>query len=111
MVKFDLTKTHDLAMVGVLLANGKYPKHGTNYILTDGTKQNYCYFDDDCKPYLKSIENTREYASAYLMAVFIEEAKKQVPLICHELPNGKEIMVPADTPKQEVKEIIRKALQ
>lgn len=45
------------------------------------------------------------------MAVFIEEAQKEVPLICHQLPNGKEIMVAADTPKEEVKEIIRKALQ
>lgn len=45
------------------------------------------------------------------MAVFIEEARKEVPLICHELPNGKEIMVAANTPKEEVKDIIRKALQ
>jgi hypothetical protein len=60
---------------------------------------------------LKNIENCREYKAAYLMAVFIEEARKEVPLICHELPNGKEIMVAADTPKEQVKEIIRKALQ
>lgn len=111
MVKFDLQKTHDLACVGVLLANGHYPKQGTNYILADGTRQHFCYFDDSTRCYLKNIENCREYASAYLMAVFIEEARKEVPLICHELPNGKEIMVAANTPKEEVKDIIRKALQ
>lgn len=111
MLKLDLTQTHDLACVGVLLANGQYPKQGTNYILADGTKEQLVYFDDNAKYYLKNIENTKEYQAAYLMAVFIDEQRKQVPLICHQLPNGKEILIPANTPKDEARNLINKALK
>lgn len=111
MIKFDLTKTHDLACIGVLIANNIYPKQGTNYILPDGTKEQLAYFDDTAKHYLNNIENSKEYKAAYLLSVFIEEARKQVPLICHTLPNGKELMIPANTPKDEVKDLIAKALK
>lgn len=111
MIKFDLNETHDLACVGVLLANNQYPKQGSNYILSDGSKEQLCFFDDNARHYLNNIENTKEYKAAYLMAVFIEETRKQIPLICHKLPNGKEIMVAANTPKDQVKTIIEKALK
>ena len=106
MVKFDLTKTEDLASVGMLLSNGIYPTSGTNYIKADNSREFYAYFPDSCKAYLKNRENTKEYKAAYLMAVFIDEANKQVPLVQHVLPNKKEILIPADMPKDELKKLI-----
>lgn len=106
MVKFDLTKTEDLASVGMLLSNGIYPSSGTNYIKADDSREFFAFFPDTCKPYLKNRENSKEYKAAYLMAVFIDEANKQVPLVQHILPNDKEILIPADTSKDELKKII-----
>ena len=91
MIKFDLTKTDDLAKIGVLLANGIYPSQGSNYILPDGTREHYAYFSDNAQHYLTNCENLKEFKSAYLMAVFVEEARKEPPLIVHKLPNGNEI--------------------
>jgi hypothetical protein len=60
------------------------------------------------KEVLKNVEELPEYKSAYLMAVFILEAKKQIPLMVHKLPNDKEIILPADTKQNEVKELLNK---
>lgn len=108
MLKFDLQNTEDLAKIGVLLANDIYPSQGSNYILEDGTREHYAYFTDNAKHYLTNCENFKEYKAAYLMAVFIEEARKQAPLVVHKLSNGKEIYIPANTPKNEVLEILKK---
>jgi hypothetical protein len=108
MLKFDLQKTEDLALIGVLLSKEKYPSQGSNYILKDGSREHLAYYEDDVKELLKNAENTPEYKAAYLMAVFVTEALKQVPLIVHQLPNDKEIMLPANTPKNDVIELLRK---
>ena len=111
MLKLDLNNTHELACVGVLLSNNVFPRQGSNYILADGTKEQLAFFDDDARKYLEKVEYTKEYKAAYLMAVFMIEHKKQVPLMVHKLPNDKEILIPANTPKEEVKNLINKALR
>lgn len=54
-----------------------------------------------------NLENLPEYRAAYLMAVFIQEARKQVPLVVHKLPNEKEVMLPADMKKSDVLNLMR----
>jgi hypothetical protein len=108
MIKFNLQNVEDLATIGVLLSKDKYPSQGSNYITADGTREHYAYYNDEVKPLLQGVEDTSEYRAAYLMAVFILEAKKQVPLVVHKLPNDKEIMIPANTKKEEVIKIIEK---
>ncbi len=102
MIKLDLTKTEDIAKCGVLLSNDLFPIKGSNYIREDGTREHYALFANDAKKHLINVEDTKEYKAAYLLAVFIEEARKQVPLIQHKLPNDKEILIPADMPKNEI---------
>lgn len=108
MVKFDLQKIEDLALIGVLLSKDIYPKQGCNYITHEGKREHFAYFDDDVKQHLAQVEDTPEYKAAYLMAVFVDEARKQVPLVVHKLPNKKEVMLPANMSKQEVMELINK---
>lgn len=108
MLKFDLQNTEDLAKIGVLLANGKYPIQGTNYIREDGTREHFAFYSDEVRHYLKNLDNLPEYKSAYLMAVFIEESRKQVPLIEHTLPNDRKILLPANTPKHELLDILNR---
>lgn len=108
MVKFDLQNIEDLALIGVLLSKNQYPKQGTNYIMKDGTREQYAYYDDQVKELLEGVEETEAYCAAYLMAVFIEEARKQVPLVVHELPNKKEVMIPANMKRNEVLDLISK---
>jgi hypothetical protein len=40
------------------------------------------------------------------MAVFIDEARKQPPLIVHKLANNKEVMLPANMSREEVLNVI-----
>lgn len=108
MIKLDLTKTEDIAKCGVLLSNGQFPIKGSNYVRMDGTREHYALFADNAKKYLINVEETKEYKSAYLLAVFIDEVRKQVPLVQHKLPNDKEILIPADMPKNEILRIIAK---
>lgn len=108
MIKLDLTKIEDIAKCGVLLSNEQFPTKGSNYIREDGTREHYALFPDDAKKYLINVEETKEYKSAYLLAVFIEEARNQVPLIQHKLPNDKEILIPANMPKHEILRTISK---
>lgn len=108
MIKLDLTKIEDIAKCGVLLSNDVFPIKGSNYIRDDGTREHYALFADEAKNILINVENTKEYVAAYLLAVFIEEARKQVPLVQHKLPNDKEILIPADMPKNEILRIIAK---
>ena len=108
MVKFDLQRTEDLALIGVLLSKELYPKQGCNYITHEGTREHYAYYDDEVKKHLVNVEETPEYKAAYLMAVFIDEARKQKPLVIHKLPNQKEIMIPADMNKEELLNLISK---
>lgn len=108
MVKFDLNNVDDLALIGVLLSKDIYPTQGTNYINSEGKREHYAFYNDEVKNILKNVEETSEYKAAYLMAVFILEAKKQVPLMVHKLPNDKEIILPANTDKNEVKNILNK---
>ena len=108
MVKFDLQKIEDLALIGVLLSKDIYPKQGCNYITHEGSREHYAYFEDDVKQHLANVEDTPEYKAAYLMAVFVDEARKQVPLVVHKLPNKKEVMLPANISKQEVLALINK---
>lgn len=102
MIKLDLTKTEDIAKCGVLLSNDQFPLKGSNYIREDGTREHYALFADEAKNFLINVDETKEYKAAYLLAVFIDEARKQVPLIQHRLPNDKEILIPANMPKQEI---------
>jgi hypothetical protein len=108
MIKLDLTKIEDIAKCGVLLSNDVFPIKGSNYIRDDGTREHYALFADEAKNILINVENTKEYVAAYLLAVFIEEARKQVPLVQHKLPNDKEILIPADMPRNEILRIIAK---
>lgn len=108
MVKFDLQKIDDLALIGVLLSKDLYPIQGSNYITNDGKREHYAYFDDEVKKHLIGVEETSEYKAAYLMAVFVDEARKQVPIVVHKLPNNKEIMIPANMKKNEVMNLINK---
>lgn len=108
MVKFDLQKVEDLALIGVLLSKEIYPIKGCNYVTHEGKREHYAYYDDDVKKHLQGAEDSTEYKSAYLMAVFIDEARKQVPLIIHKLPNNKEVMIPANTPKEEIVQLLKK---
>lgn len=108
MVKFDLQKIEDLALIGVLLSKDIYPKQGCNYITHEGKREQYAYFDDGVKQELLGAEETAEYKAAYLMAVFVDEARKQIPLIVHKLPNDKEIMLPANMKRNEVLDIMNK---
>lgn len=106
MIKLDLNNIEDLAKIGVLLANDIFPTQGTNYINEDGTKEQYAYFTDEATKHLNNYEDKPEYKAAYLMAVFIIEARKQVPLMVHKLPNEKEIIIPVNTDKNRMKEIL-----
>lgn len=108
MIKLDLTKIEDIAKCGVLLSNEQFPIKGSNYIREDGTREHFALFSDDAKRYLVNVEESKEYKAAYLLAVFIDEARKQVPLIQHRLPNDKEILIPADMPKNEILRTISK---
>ena len=108
MLECDLQKIEDLAIVGVLLSKDIYPKQGCNYITHEGKREQYAYFDDEAIQHLQNVEETPEYKAAYLMAVFIDEARKQVPLLVHKLPNKKEVMIPANMKKNEVLELISK---
>lgn len=107
MISFDLQKVEDLAKIGVLLANGKYPIQGTNYIREDGTREHFAFYNDEVKHYLTNLDNLPEYKSAYLMAVFMDEARKQVPLVEHTLPNEQKILIAANTPKEELLKICK----
>ena len=40
------------------------------------------------------------------MAVFIDEARKEVPMVVHKLPNDKEILIPANIKKEELRNIL-----
>lgn len=102
MIKFDLQKIEDLALVGVLLSKEIYPVQGCNYITKEGKREQYAYFDNNAKDALERAEEAAEFKAAYLMAVFIDEARKQVPLVVHTLSNNKEIMVPADMQRSEL---------
>lgn len=106
MIKLDLNNIDDLAKVGLLLANDIFPIQGTNYINENGTKEQYAYFSDEAIKHLNNYEDKPEYRAAYLMAVFIIESRKQVPLMVHKLPNEKEIIVPVNTDKNRMKEIL-----
>lgn len=108
MVKFDLQKIEDLALVGVLLSKELYPVQGSNYITHDGKREHFAYYENEVKQHLQNVEDTPEYKAAYLMAVFIEEARKQVPLVVHKLPNNKELIVPANMSKTELLELLSK---
>lgn len=108
MIKLDLQNTEDLAKVGVLLSNNIFPIQGSNYITADGKREHYAFFADKAKSYLKNAENTKEYKAAYLMAVFIDEARKEVPMVVHKLPNDKEILIPANIKKEELRNILSK---
>lgn len=109
MIKFDLHKTEDLALVGVLLARGVFPVQGCNYITQDGKREQFAYFEESAREKIQTVnlENLPEYRAAYLMAVFIQEARKQVPLVVHKLPNEKEVMLPADMKKSDVLNLMR----
>ena len=109
MVKLDLSNIEDVAMAGVLLSHDIYPIQGSNFITADGKREHFAFFPDTAKPYLKNVENTREYRAAYLTSVFIDESRKQVPLVAHKLSNDKEIIVPANYNKQQILELIHKA--
>lgn len=102
MIKLDLTKIEDIAKCGVLLSNDQFPIKGSNYIREDGTREHYALFADEAKNFLNNVDETNEYKAAYLLAVFIEESRNQVPLIQHRLPNDKEILIPANMPKHEI---------
>lgn len=108
MIKFDLQKIEDLALIGVLLSKEIYPIKGCNYITNEGKREHFAFYDDEVKKLLQGAEETTEYKAAYLMAVFMDEARKQVPLVVHKLPNGKEVMIPANTPKEEVIKLLKK---
>ncbi len=108
MLKFDLQKTEDLAVIGVLLSKDRYPTQGSNYITNEGKREHYAYYEDEVKQFLNGIEDTPEYKAAYLMAVFVDEARKQVPLVVHKLPNNKEVMIPANYSKEQVLDLISK---
>lgn len=108
MVKFDLKKIEDLAYIGVLLSKDIYPTQGCNYITDDGTREQYAYYDDEVKKLLVDVQNTPQYKAAYLMAVFIDEARKQPPLIVHKLANNKQVMLPANMSREEVLKVISK---
>lgn len=107
MIKLDLTKIEDIAKCGVLISNDEFPIKGSNYIRHDGTREHYALFSEDAKKYLVNVEDSKEYKAAYLLSVFIEESRKQVPLIQHHLPNDKEILIPANMPKHEIIKLYR----
>lgn len=106
MIKLDLTKIEDIARCGVLLSHEQFPTGGANYIREDGAREHFALFSDDAKKHLIDVEETNEYKAAYLLAVFIEESRKQPPLIQHRLPNDKELLIPANMPKEEILRII-----
>lgn len=108
MIKFDLQKIEDLALVGVLLSKNIFPTQGSNYITEDGKREHYAYYEDVHKQALIGADETPEYKAAYLMAVFVEEARKQIPLVVHKLPNNKEVMLPANMKKEEILELMNK---
>ena len=108
MVKFDLQKIEDLAVIGVLLSKGINPIQGSNYITTDGTREHYAFYSDEVKHFLNGITDTEEYKVAYLTALFTVEARKQVPLVQHKLHNDTEVLIPANLKKNEVIEILNK---
>ena len=108
MIRFDLQKIEDLALIGVLLSKDIYPVQGSNYITHDGKREHYAYFEDTAKKELLNAEETPQYKAAYLMAVFVDEARKQVPLVVHKLPNDKEVMIPANMKKNEILELMSK---
>ena len=108
MIKFDLHKVEDLALIGVLLSRNIYPIQGSNYINNEGKREQFAYYQDSIKKELNGAEDTPEYKSAYLMAVFITQARKQVPLVVHTLPNKKQIIIPADMKKEQIQDLIRR---
>ena len=108
MIKLDIQKTEDLALIGVLLSKGIYPVQGCNYINKQGKREQFAYYQDSARKELLGAEDSAEYKSAYLMAVFINQARKQVPLVVHTLPNKKQIIIPADMKKEQIQELIRK---
>ena len=109
MIKLDLSNLDDVAIAGCLLSYGIYPIQGSNFITADGKREHFAFFPDTAKPYLKDIEETKEYRAAYLTSVFIDESRKQVPLVAHKLSNEKEIIVPANYSKEQILELIHKA--
>lgn len=108
MIKLDLTKIEDIAKCGVLLSHDQFPTGGSNYIREDGSREHYALFSDDANQLLFNVEESKEFKAAYLLAVFIEEARRQAPLVEHKLPNGKVILVPANMSRNEILEIINK---
>lgn len=106
MIKLDLTKIEDIARCGVLLSHEQFPTGGANYVRDNGEREHFALFSDDAQKYLINVEETKEYKAAYLLAVFIEESRKQAPLIQHKLPNDKEILIPANMPKNEILRIV-----
>lgn len=96
-----------MAKAGVLIAHGYEPANGINYINAENKREFFCYFPDNVKPMLKNMEQTHEFRAAYMALIFNEEARKQVPLISHRLSNGNEILIPIDTPQNEVERLIR----
>lgn len=106
MQKLDLTKTEDLAKAGVLIAEGYEPTSGVNYINDDNTREFFVFFPDNTRQLLKNIENTREFRAAYMAIIFADEARKQIPLTSIKLSNGKEILLPINTPQSEVERLI-----
>lgn len=107
MQKLDLTKTEDVAKAGVLIAHGYEPANGINFINADNEREFFCYFHDNVKSMLKNMEQTHEFRAAYMALIFNDEARKQIPLISHRLSNGKEILIPANTPRHEVERLIK----
>ena len=106
MQKLDLTKTEDLAKAGVLIAEGHEPTSGVNFINDDNTREFFVYFPDNTRQLLKNIENTREFRAAYMALIFSDESRKQIPLTSIKLSNGKEILLPINTPQSEVERLI-----
>lgn len=106
MQQLNLTKTEDLAKAGILIANGHEPSSGVNFITDDNEREFYVYFPDSCKNLLKNIENSREFRAAYMALIFADEARKQIPLTSIKLSNGKEILLPINTPQSEVERLI-----
>lgn len=106
MQQLDLTKTEDLAKAGILIAEGHEPSSGVNFITDDNEREFYVYFPDNTKQLLKNIENTREFRAAYMALIFADEARKQIPLTAIKLSNGKEILLPINTPQSEVERLI-----
>ena len=99
-----------MALVGVLLARDIFPVQGCNYITQDGKREHYAFFDDSAMIPIQgeNVESLPEYKAAYLMAVFMDESRKQAPLVVHRLPNDREVMIPANMKKSDVLELMRK---